>query len=158
MRANTVEDFWSRFDKTGDCWVWTGYTQRYGIISFGGERRRVHQLAYELTKGAIPSGKVVRHSCDNPICGRPEHLLLGTQGDNVRDMLDRGRNVKPKGAAHHKTKLTLEIVQDILRRTDETPNAIGERYGISGQTVVSIRKGRNSCANHILTFASSSAA
>lgn len=38
-------------------------------------------------------GKVVRHRCDNPPCFRYDHLVVGTQGDNLDDMRSRGRNV-----------------------------------------------------------------
>jgi hypothetical protein len=48
-------------------------------------------MAYELTYGAIPEGAVVRHTCHQPTCCRPDHLKLGTQRDNVHDAIEAGR-------------------------------------------------------------------
>lgn len=84
----------------GECRVWTGYRKcspdrkatGYGLISFNGKRqRRVHRVAWELRHGPIPDGMGVLHSCDNPPCIRDEHLFIGTQAVNVREMLDKGR-------------------------------------------------------------------
>jgi hypothetical protein len=88
-----MERLWSRVDKTGDCWVWlgSGTTDRYGQIRVGSKMVYVHRLAYELTYGVIPAGMSVLHRCDNPSCCRPEHLFLGTQQDNIRDMENKGR-------------------------------------------------------------------
>lgn len=61
-----------------------------------GKLRLVHRLVYALTKGPIPDGMQVLHNCpggDNPSCCCPEHLWLGTQQDNMRDMAAKGRNI-----------------------------------------------------------------
>jgi len=50
-----------------------------------------HIVSYRHSKGTIPSGMVVRHTCDNPICVNAEHLVLGTHKDNRQDVIDRGR-------------------------------------------------------------------
>ena len=34
----------------------------------------------------------VCHKCDRPPCCNPDHLFVGTQLDNVADMLAKGRN------------------------------------------------------------------
>lgn len=48
-------------------------------------------MSYEVNVGPIPAGLYVLHRCDNRLCVRPDHLFLGTQGDNIRDMFDKGR-------------------------------------------------------------------
>lgn len=52
---------------------------------------RAHRVAYWLTTGEWPADHVVRHTCDNPPCVNPAHLLLGTHSDNTQDKMDRGR-------------------------------------------------------------------
>lgn len=68
------------------CWEWNGLRRRgYGLYS----GQLVHRLMHELATGETP--EVVRHTCDNPPCCRPDHLLSGTQSDNTRDMAERNR-------------------------------------------------------------------
>lgn len=54
--------------------------------------RRVHQVAWILTNGPIPPGMGVLHRCDNQPCCNPSHLFIGTQADNVADMVAKGRH------------------------------------------------------------------
>ena len=78
--------------KTG-CWLWskTLTSAGYGRINLNNGNWFVHRLAYALYKGD-PVGLIVRHTCDTPACVNPDHLLLGTQADNVRDRVLRGRS------------------------------------------------------------------
>jgi hypothetical protein len=96
-----------------DCLVWTGYTlpNGYGKISRDRTSLLTHRVAYELEHGNIPAGKVVRHTCDNPPCCNVEHLVLGTQADNMRDKVERGRSLK--GSSHPTCKLTDNMVEEI---------------------------------------------
>lgn len=135
----------------GECWEWTRSTDShgYGKIKIEGRSRGVHRAVYENIYGPLPKGQVVRHSCDNPPCFNPAHLLPGTQADNVADMLERGRQRKslrtpqPKkgqalGSRHGQSKLTEEIVweiRDAYSRGEVTQRDLAEKYGVTQSTI-----------------------
>lgn len=83
-----------RVDERG-CWLpLEGYREKHGYRMFKILHRRIraHRVAWMASRHcAIPEGMVVRHSCDQPECINPGHLLLGTRADNTADMLTRGR-------------------------------------------------------------------
>lgn len=89
-------DFWSRVDKSGDCWLWTGARDGKGYGRLG--NKVASRLSWELSHGPIPRGKLVCHKCDNPPCVRPDHLFLGSPADNFYDMVAKGRGVRPTKA------------------------------------------------------------
>lgn len=81
-------------DENG-CWVWKGWVNPqwgYGFMHFRNKQWRVHCLMWTLTRGEIPKGMVIRHTCDNPPCCNPLHLEIGTHKDNVHDRMRRGRD------------------------------------------------------------------
>ncbi len=87
--------FWASVKKTKrGCWLWMGRRNERGYGIDPG-RRLAHCLAYELTKGPIPTGLFVCHTCDNPPCVRPDHLRLGTNFQNQRQAYRRGRLHNP---------------------------------------------------------------
>lgn len=89
-----MDRFWSKVDKSGDCWVWTAAvsSKGYGRFKLNGKLVSPHRLAWEWANGPIPDGLVVCHECDNPPCVNPAHLKLGTQSQNMLDCVSRGRN------------------------------------------------------------------
>lgn len=78
------------------CLEWTGWRTEggYGSTYYQGRSRVTHRLMYAATKGPIPEGMRVLHSCDNPCCISPTHLSLGTDAENIRQSVERGRHAK----------------------------------------------------------------
>ena len=72
-----------------------------------GKTVRAHRISYQLFIGPISKGMMVCHSCDNPLCVNPKHLFLGTQKDNIQDLMKKNRNF-------HKNKTHCKRGHDIL--------------------------------------------
>lgn len=120
--------------------------QGYGQVRREGMMRGAHRVAYCDHHG-IPlssiKGLVVRHTCDNPPCINPEHLLLGTVADNNRDKLERGRNVSHHGERNGNRILTLaqvDAIQSEYRPGSKEANVytLAKKYGISKSMVHNI--------------------
>lgn len=100
------------------CWPWEGaFTPRgYGKISEGGEgggTLLAHRVSYTLYVGPIPAHLKVRHTCDHTWCVNPSHLRVGTQKDNIADMLERHRAKHQRYAGNrYCTKENREVVRD----------------------------------------------
>ena len=97
--------------------------------------------------GPIPPGLQVCHHCDVKLCVRPDHLFLGTNAENAKDMRDKGRGRNPppppRGEANHAAKLTEEQVREILARGYEsTARELAAEFGVSHQLIGFIRQGR----------------
>jgi len=104
MEIKTIEQrFWEKVKIAGEdeCWEWLAAKTHhgYGAFKYEGKICRTHRVSYILTKGDIPKGLFVCHSCDNPSCVNPKHLWLGTHQDNMDDMYKKGRK------HHHKVKI-----------------------------------------------------
>lgn len=94
--ANVAPRFWNMVDigSPTECWPWRGARLSFGHGRWDGPfgSSTAHRYAWGLTNAAMPDeGLVVRHRCDNPICCNPAHLEVGTQADNVQDMITRNR-------------------------------------------------------------------
>lgn len=124
-------------DPVHGCHIWQGAKTPFGhgLITHERGLKTCHRVAYEAAKGPIPQGLVVRHTCDQPACCNPEHLVLGTQAENLRDAAIRGRT----GGARR--KLTAESVREI-RASTGTCKEVGKQFGVSGCTVSEIRNGK----------------
>ena len=84
--------FWSKVDKSGECWTWTAGLDSHGYGRFHtGVQRSAHRVAWEFAVGRVPDGLWVLHACDNPPCVRPDHMFLGTARDTTADMIAKGR-------------------------------------------------------------------
>ena len=146
--------FWSKVDRSGDCWVWTGSRTRggYGRFRVGsrsdGSRglAPAGRVAWELANGPVPMGLLVLHRCDNPPCVRPDHLFLGTALDNSDDMIAKGRAHHPSMAGERcgHAKLTSELAATIRARhaAGEQQRRLADEYGVSRATICLIVNGQ----------------
>lgn len=124
------------------CWEWSRHrnAKGYGVLSCSEGRAKkwstlAHRASWETFVGPIPAGMNVCHHCDNPCCVNPNHLFLGTQLDNVRDCMRKGRkrNVGVRGEANCNAKLTAVDVLEIrrLNALGTSQAELGRRYGIT---------------------------
>lgn len=115
------------FDTNGGCWLWPGAPNAsgYGGYSLHGKTQLAHRVSYAAFKGPIPKGTgdrfglVVMHKCDTPACVNPEHLLVGTQRENIDDRHKKGRSRSDgsrQGVSHHMAKLNESTVLEVRRR------------------------------------------
>jgi hypothetical protein len=95
--------------------LWKGYKTPagYGNTSIGIYPARAHRVSYEIFVGEIPIGLCVLHKCDNPPCVNPNHLFVGTNADNAKDMSEKGRS--RYGTRSNHAKLTDDDVISIRR-------------------------------------------
>lgn len=102
-RGNQRQRFWLKVRKSRHCWIWSGRPTSKGYGQFtlwrGGRwvNLRAHRLAYEFWHSCVLGRRMLRHTCDTPLCVNPGHLLIGTQKENIADMISRGRQ-------HHQRK------------------------------------------------------
>lgn len=121
------------------CYIVTSHKPNklgYIELNVGGRRIHAHRLVWEQENGPLPDGLVVRHDCDTPSCINLAHLRLGTQGDNMRDMADRGR--ARNGQRRLKEAEALAILW-----SPEPGSVLAKRYGVSDATICDIRKRRS---------------
>ncbi len=132
------ERFWARTVKGKKCWKWTGSKDKYtrGRLLYQGKTLIAARVAYNLLVGSIPKGLCVCHKCDNPNCVNPKHLFTGTQKDNVRDSVSKGRNYVARGEDHNRAKLTESIVLECRKRhkpwcPKNGTKALAEEFGVT---------------------------
>lgn len=121
----------------------------YGQITIRAHEWSTHRAAWMLVHGD-PGEMHVLHKCDNPPCCNPEHLFLGTNGDNVRDSVAKGRRKMPakhqksRGNAHFRAKLTEADIPGIreMLSLGLSCREIGEFYGVSSPTIQAVKKRR----------------
>lgn len=160
------------------CWEWpasvnpqTGYGQLSAWVEGKHKLFTAHRIAYSAAKGPIPDGLSVCHVCDNRKCVNPDHLFVGEQLDNMRDMWSKGRgrhvnaavpwqhanpervprgdrhhlkkdpSCMPRGSAHPGAKLQ-EADVAYIRASAEKGVRLAERFGVSQGIISAIRTRR----------------
>ena len=147
-----IARFWAKVSKGSpeECWIWLASKRNKGYGAFGytlGEKTiqdRAHRFSFRIHSGEIPDGLFVLHKCDTPACVNPAHLFLGTNDDNVQDMMAKGRHVPggtycpetakyKHGESHHNSRLTAEIVKEIRRDREcgLSISKLASKYGLA---------------------------
>jgi len=118
------------------CWIWLGSRDRQGYGYFAISKRQIVKAHRFAVIGEQRRNEQVLHRCDNPSCVNPSHLFLGSNLDNRRDSLLKGRVAR--GNSHGMSKLSEQSVSEIRaeRARGITLAVLAARYGV-GQNVVS---------------------
>lgn len=127
------------------CVLWKGAIagKGYGYFLFENKTISAHRMSYRLFNGIIPENFFVLHTCDNRKCVNPDHLFLGTNNDNVKDMVNKKRNSCGKGKNHGKAKLDDKTVKRIkILLSQKIPQKeLARKFKISTSTISSIALG-----------------
>ena len=162
IRRRCLNRFWQRVDDAdGDanqCWIFNGPVANHGYPNYWymsesqldseGKPRKRYITAHRFSALIEPRlgtkinepGACVIHHCDNKLCVNPNHLTVGTQKENVHDMLAKGRDNYQAilGESNGKSKLTDQQVREIRKLYVPgkiTYAKVGELYGITGDAV-----------------------
>lgn len=150
MHPEEVEErfwIWIEVGDDDECWEYQGATlpDGHGLMTMQKEIDYVHRWSYRM-HFEDPGEMQVNHHCDTAHCVNPEHLYLGTQSDNIKDMWRRRRRhpdeMRGENAPH--SKLTWEDVQDIRERLDsgaETYEQIADDYPVTPSSIASVATG-----------------
>ena len=138
MNAADVARFWSHVDVQGpdDYWTWKrARSHGYGRFKIAGRMLTASRVAFEITHGPLGDAEA-RHTCDNPPCCNPAHLVAGTHAQNMADMAARGRSST--------RRLTPESVIDIRTRraAGDRPVDLAAEYGVTPSNISQIVAGR----------------
>jgi hypothetical protein len=149
----------ARFEKYiikihGECWEWLAGKSSRGYPKFymmnaeaeipyptkSGRMECGNRVSFRIYKGPIPAGMKIRHTCDNPGCINPDHLIPGTQKQNMEDMVSRGRAAR--GERCGSCRLTDAQVAAI-RLDTRVLRLVAADYPVSLNTIAKIRRGES---------------
>lgn len=140
-----MDRFWQKTAKrdTG-CIEWTGakLPRGYGRFYWRGKPRYAHRISLELSGVVVPDELMVLHKCDNPSCVNPEHLMLGTQNDNMKDASKKGRCRRVqdwRGVKNPKAKLTDSEIRSIAL-SENSPSELSLQFNVSKERIYQIRR------------------
>jgi len=145
IKTDPSINFFKHVHKTDDCWLWAGceHPSGYGKFRLNMQHLPAHRASYILHYGEFDRGLLVCHKCDTPLCVNPDHLFLGTQKDNMQDMINKGRKIKPIGEDMPNAKLTNRKVMQIKQmiQMNFRQKDIADIFTIDPSTISRIKSG-----------------
>lgn len=134
-----------KIKKTATCWLYTGAVTKNGYVNLTVNKKQIlgHRYFYLKFVGKIPKGMCVCHKCDIRNCLNPEHLFLGTQKDNVQDMIKKGRQVVfgLKGEKNANSKLSEKQVLEIRKLWENNchcSSKLARQFNVNRVTIIRI--------------------
>lgn len=151
------EPVWKRFEDKyvpvpeSGCWLWLAADKGedsggHGVFVISGKKKMsAHRASWVLHFGSIPDGKSVLHKCDVAPCVNPAHLFLGTQADNIADMVSKGRQRGAAGERNKNSKIKARDVEFLrkLKTAGVSNKSLAKIFGISRSMVWNIASGKN---------------
>ncbi len=129
-----VSDFNTHYEKKASCWEWTSaITRGYGRY----KGYPAHRISWMIHNGKDPHGMYVLHTCDNKKCVNPDHLYLGTQSDNMRDMWGRKRRTSNEGSKVH-TWDEVKKIRSLYATGKYSLAELGRKFGMNRSMVYKI--------------------
>lgn len=141
LNQEEVSRFWNKvLISENECWEWLAAKNEkgYGVFGIRKYTDKAPRISWRLKYGSIKNNLFVLHKCDNPGCVRPDHLFLGTNKQNIEDMILKKRNSKPpEMGGWNKKKFPEEIINLLGKLPDYK---IAEKTKTNKTTIARLRK------------------
>lgn len=133
----TIQVILDKSSKVGNCLIWSGRVNHkdYGQLRYKGRKDTTHRAMYDYVHGGIPAGMHVLHRCDTPRCVHPKHLFVGTNDDNVKDKILKGR-MASKLKAQDVLEIRKLLSQGMLQKE------VAKLYGVNSSNISRISNGK----------------
>ncbi len=121
-----------RADNPNACWSWKGMLSWNGYprMSYKGKVIRATRFSYEKHNNVVlDKDQIIRHTCDNPACCNPLHLLAGTQKQNYDDSVKRNR--RPKYPYRKLTDVDVFLIRILKKFTKLSNELLAQRFKVS---------------------------
>lgn len=131
LSEKQIASFWNKVAITSkeECWLWLGCKNKrgYGSVRINYLMLRANRVSYFIANGPFLDSLLICHRCDNPQCVNPNHLFSGTHTQNVRDMIEKGRDEYQSGLNPDK----IRSIRALYSSGTRTMQSICDQFGIA---------------------------